>query len=488
MKLSLLLAAAGANCPREADISALTCDAREVIPGALFAALPGARADGRDFIPQALAQGAAAVICAPPLPEGVNGAAFEDPRAAFARMAAEFYGRPARNLTLIAITGTKGKTTTAHMLREIFSAAGYKTGMIGTLGSYIGRTPLADVSLVTPNTTPEPAALHRTLRQMVDAGCSHVVMEVSSQAMKLRRVEGIVFDAALFLNLTPDHIGGAEHADFNEYRACKAALFRQCRLALGNADDPSWPVMAQQPPASAPVLTFGFGWGADTRGLAAGPDPDRPFAVRLETGGAAPYHIPLPGRFNAQNALAAVALGRALGLDDGAIRAGLAHLSVPGRAQRYPAPAPFSVFIDYAHNGDSLRSLLSALRECHPQRILLVFGAGGDRPKLRRTDMGRAAAQEADYAILTEDNPRSERTEDICADIERAIAGAIPTETIPDRAAAIVRALDLAEPGDAVVLAGKGHEGYIEENGVRRSFSEWAVLDEYFRGREQPAG
>lgn len=484
MKLSQLLAAAGADCPQEADISALTCDAGEVIPGALFAALTGARADGRDFIPQALAQGASAVICPPPLPEGVNGAAFDDPRAAFARIAAEFYGRPARRLTLIAITGTKGKTTTAHMLREIFSASGYKTGMIGTLGAYVGRALLAD----SPNTTPEPAALHRTLRQMADAGCSHVVMEVSSQAMKLRRVEGIVFDAALFLNLTPDHIGGAEHAGFDEYRDCKAALFRQCRLALGNAGDPSWPAMAQQVPASAPILTFGFGWGADVRGLAAGPDPQRPFATRLVTEGAAPYHIPLPGRFNAQNALAAVALARALGLDDGAVRAGLAHTSVPGRAQRYPAPGPFSVFLDYAHNGESLRALLSALGECHPRRILLVFGAGGDRPKLRRTDMGRAAAQGADYAILTEDNPRSERTEDICADIAAAIDGAIPTEIVPDRKAAILRALELAEPGDAVVLAGKGHEKYIESGGVRRPFSEWAVLDEYFQEIERPAG
>lgn len=229
MKLSQLLSAVGADCPQDADISAVTCDAREAGPGALFAALPGARADGRDFIPQALERGAAAVLCAPPLPEGVNGAAVAHPRAAFARICAEFYRHPARQLTLIAVTGTKGKTTTAHMLREIFSAAGYKTGMIGTLGAYIGRALVED----SPNTTPEPAALHRALRSMADAGCSHVVMEVSSQAMKLKRVEGITFDAALFLNLSPDHIGGAEHADFSEYRDCKAALFRQCRLAVG---------------------------------------------------------------------------------------------------------------------------------------------------------------------------------------------------------------------------------------------------------------
>ena len=484
MKLSQLLSAVGADCPQDADISAVTCDAREAGPGALFAALPGARADGRDFIPQALERGAAAVLCAPPLPEGVNGAAVAHPRAAFARICAEFYRHPARQLTLIAVTGTKGKTTTTHMLREIFSAAGYKTGMIGTLGAYIGREKLCD----TANTTPEPIALHRILRQMADAGCAYVVLEASSQAMKLRRLFGLTFAAGLFLNLSPDHIGPGEHADLEEYRACKAALFRQCRLAVGNADDPAWPAMASQVPPFAPVHTFGFGWGVDTRAVDAGPDPGRDFAVRLSVEGAAPYHVPMPGRFNAWNALAAVSLARTLGLDDGAIRAGLAHTSVPGRAQRFPAPAPYAVIIDYAHNGESLAALLGAVRECRPRRILAVLGAGGNRPKLRRADMGRAAALGADYAILTEDNPRWERTEDICGDIAAAVGGAIPTEIIPDRGRAIRRALELAGPGDAVVLAGKGHEGYIEARGTRRAFSEWAVLEEYFRGTAKPAG
>ena len=477
MKLSRLLSVLGADCPHDTEITALTCDSREVVPGALFVAVEGAKHDGRTCIPDALARGAAAVVCRPPLPEGTTGAAADEPRIALARLAAEFYGHPARELCLTAVTGTKGKTTTAHMLREILSAAGYKTGMIGTLGAYAGRTLLAE----SPNTTPEPIALHRTLRQMADAGCTHAVMEVSSQAMKLHRVDGLIFDAALFLNLTPDHIGGAEHADFGEYRACKAALFRQCRLAVGNADDPSWPAMAAQVPSGVPVRTFGFGESANVRGLDAGPDPDRPFAVRLTVEGAAPYRVPLPGTFSAADALAAVTVSRAMGLDDGAVRAGLAHTSVPGRAQLVPVPAPYTVVIDYAHNGDSFRALMEALRVCHPRRIIAVFGAGGDRPKIRRTEMGRAAARWADHAVLTADNPRSERTEDICADIAAAMVGAIPAEIVPDRREAIFRALDLAGPGDVVALLGKGHERYIEENGVRRPFSERNVVTEYFQ-------
>ncbi len=478
MKLSQLLSAIGANCTQDADITALTCDSREVMPGALFVAMEGAKADGRTYLSDALARGAAAVVCRPPLPSGVSGAAVDDPRAALASLAAEFYGHPARKLSLIAVTGTKGKTTTAHMLRDILSAAGYQTGMTGTLGAYIGRTPLASC----PNTTPEPIALHRTLRQLVDAGCSHVVMEVSSQAMKLHRTDGLTFAAALFLNLTPDHIGEAEHADFAEYRACKAALFRQCRLAVGNGDDTSWPAMAAQVPPGVPVLTFGFGPQSQAQGTLLPPQPDDPpLSVRLSADGAPPYRIPLPGSFNAADALAAIALSRALGLNDGAIRAGLAHVCVPGRTQRYPAPAPYTILIDYAHNGDSFRALLSELRLHCAGNIILVFGAGGDRPRLRRIDMGRAAAQWADYAILTADNPRSERVEDICADIAAAIGSDIPWEIVPDRGAAIRRALELAQPGDIAALLGKGHETYIEENGVRRPFSEWKVLDEYFR-------
>lgn len=475
MKLSKLLSVLGVQCPQEAEITALTCDSREVIPGALFAALPGCRADGRAHIPEARYRGAAAVVCAPPLPAGVPGAPVDDPRAALALLAAEFYGRPADGLSLIAVTGTKGKTTTAHMIRDILSAAGYKTGMIGTLGAYIGRERLC----ATANTTPEPITLHRILRQMADAGCAYVVLEASSQAMKLRRLHGLTFAAGVFLNLSPDHIGPGEHAGFDEYRDCKAALFRQCRRAVGNGDDPAWPAMAAQLPPSAPAAAFGFRPGADIRALAVEPDPERSLSVRLTVAGAPRYHIPLPGDFNGADALAAVALARALGLNDGAVRAGLAHVTVPGRAQRLRVPAPFEVVIDYAHNGASFDAVLSALRAHHPRRVIAVFGAGGDRPRLRRTDMARSAVRWADCAVVTTDNPRSERPEDICAHISAAL-GRFPHETVLDRRAAIFRALELAGPGDVVALLGKGHEEYIEEKGVRRPFSEQAVVAEYF--------
>lgn len=474
MKLSQLFAAIGADCTHDTEITALACDSRKVVPGTLFVALKGAHHDGRAYLNDALAQGAAAVVCAPPLPEGVNGTTVDDPRAALSPLAAEFYDHPNRQLTLIAVTGTKGKTTTAHMLQEIFTAAGFKTGMIGTLGAFIGPELLCEAG----NTTPEPIALHRTLRQMADAGCTHVVMEVSSQAMKLHRVDGILFDAAVFLNLSPDHIGGAEHADFAEYRACKAALFRQCRLAVGNADDPSWPVMAAEVPKGTPVVTFGFGEGSGIRGGAPAPGK-APLSTEFDLDGAH-FLVPLPGSFNAANALAAVAVSRTLGICDGAARAGLERVCIPGRCQRYPADAPYTVLIDYAHNGESFRALLSALREGAQGRILLLFGAGGDRPRLRRVDMARAAAEGADYAVLTEDNPRSERAEDICRHIAAEIGDKIPWEIVSDRREAIFRILQLAQPGDIIALLGKGHETYIEQDGTRRFFSEWAVLDEYF--------
>lgn len=459
MKLSRLLAPLGLTCTQDPEITALTCDSREVHPGSLFAALDGFRADGSTFIPQAIRQGAAAILSREEAAFPIPHIRHPDPRGAIGPLAAEFYGHPAEQLTLIAVTGTKGKTTTSHILREIFTAAGRKTGMIGTLGAFIGREKLAD----TANTTPEPIALHRILRQMADEGCSHVIMEASSQAMKLCRLSGITFDAALFLNLTPDHIGPGEHADFEEYRACKGALLRQCRLAVGNSADPNWPLIA---PKDIPVVTFG---AAETRPL------DGLSTLLLPD-----YRVALPGKYNGQNALAALTLCRELGISDEVIRQGLSSVSVPGRCETFPNDRGFTVLIDYAHNGDSFRALLSTLKEYPHRRLTVVFGAGGDRPKLRRRDMARAAAEWADFAVITSDNPRSERAEDICRDISRELAGRLPHEIIPDRREAICYALDRARPEDIVALLGKGHEEYMEVNGDKLPFSEKEVLAHWF--------
>ena len=463
-----------------AEITHLCCDSRKAGPGSLFVALPGARADGHDFLPAVFAQGARAVVVERPVdaPEGVTVIQVDNGRIALAHISANFYGRAADRLTIIGLTGTKGKTTTAYILRSILTAAGYKVGMIGTVGTFIGEEMLCDAR----NTTPESIELHERFAKMADAGCTHVVMEVSSQAMKLHRVEGIRFSAALFLNLSPDHIGEAEHADFDEYRACKAALFAQCRKAVGNADDENWPVMRARLRPGATFYTFGFREGADVRGgsirpVRAGSLFGSEFTVAGEE---TPYRLSMPGAFNVSDALAAIALSRVLGIPNKAVRRGLETTAVRGRTEVYPHKGDYTVLIDYAHNDVSFESVLTTLKAYPHERIIAVFGAGGDRPKMRRADMAREAAKYADFAVITMDNPRSERVEDICADITAALNGAIPSVEIYDRREAIRYALDMARPGDIVALLGKGHEEYFEINGVRSHFSELEVLDEYF--------
>lgn len=477
MKLSQLLVPLGLECPgADPEITGLACHASQVRPGMLFAALPGARTDGAQFLAEAEQRGAAAALTAGVSAQGIPTVAVPDPRRALALMAGAFYGNPGQALSLIAVTGTKGKTTTAHMIRAVLTAAGHRVGMMGTLGAFAGEQALGE----TGNTTPEPITLHALLRQMVEEGCSHVVMEVSSQAVKLARVAGLDFAAGVFLNLSPDHIGPGEHADFQEYRDCKAALFRQCALAAGNADDPAWPQMAAQLPPGALVHTFGLSPGVETWGRAISPDPSAPLSTLLYVGrDPRPYRVPMPGHHNGLDALAAIALCRALGVGDEAIRTGMAQVSVPGRAQVVALDNGVCVVIDYAHNGESFRALLSALAQHPHRRTLLVFGAGGDRPPMRRRDMARAAAEGADFAVLTEDNPRSERVEDICAQIASQLEGKLPYAIVPNRSEAIGYALSLARPGDVVALLGKGHEGYIESGGQRRPWSELGAVEKW---------
>ena len=464
----------------ETDIAGLCCDSRKAVAGGLFIALPGARADGHDFVHTVIAKGVSAVVVERPVdvPVGITVIRVANARIALAHISAAWFGNPADRLTIIGITGTKGKTTTAYILRSILAAAGCKTGMIGTVGTFIGDEMICDAR----NTTPESIELHERFAQMEQAGVTHVVMEVSSQAMKLHRVAGIRFYVALFLNLSPDHIGEAEHADFEEYRTCKAALFSQCRRAVGNKDDENWPIVQARIPNGCPTTTFGFKPGATVRG-----GDVRPFrgggllgSQFYVEGIAEPYRFSMPGVFNVADALAAIAVSQALGIPSKSVRVGLETTSVRGRTEVYPHGGSYTVLIDYAHNDVSFESVLTTLKTYDHNRIIVVFGAGGDRPKMRRTDMAREAAKYADFAVITMDNPRTERVEDICADITAGLEGKIPSVEIYDRREAIRYALDMAQPGDIVALLGKGHEEYFEINGVRSHFSEREVLAEYF--------
>lgn len=476
MKLSRLCACLGAvpTGPGDPEIGGLACDSGRVEPGDLFAALPGARCNGIRFLPQALERGAAAVLTQePPGDAPVPVVAVPDARRALALLAGEFYGHPAEKMKLVGITGTKGKTTTAYILKAILEAAGWKTAMVGTLGGYIG----AERVLEAGNTTPEPVTLHRFFARAAEAGCTHMVMEVSSQALKQGRVYGIDYDAAVYLNLTPDHIGGAEHRDFAEYLSWKSQLFRQCKAAVANCDDRHWRAVLEG--CTARLTTFGFTRGADVRGGAVRPVREGgELGSELPVSGhSEPLRVGLPGPYNAADALAAAAAAAELGAGWEAVREGVRQVRVPGRAELAALPNGAALVIDYAHNGASFESILSTLADYDHQRLIVVFGAGGNRPRLRRRDMAEAAARYADYVVITADNPRWERVEDICADIEAGLDDRVANVVVYDRAQAIRTALDMSRPGDIIALLGKGHEEYIEERGTRQWFSERAVVE-----------
>lgn len=456
------------------EISGLTCDSSRVERGQLFAALPGARWNGLRFLPQALERGAAAVLTQEPVGEvSVPVVKVSDARRALALMAGEFYGHPAAKMKVIGITGTKGKTTTAHILKAILEAAGQKSAMVGTLGGYIGGERVLEAG----NTTPEPVTLHGFLAQAAEAGCTHMVMEVSSQALKQGRVYGIDYDIAMYLNLTPDHIGGAEHRDFAEYLSWKSQLFRQCKAAVVNSDDRYWRAVLEG--SAARLRTFGFTRGADVRGGAIRPvrEGGRLGSELPVLGHREPLWVSLPGPNNALDALAAVAAAAELGADWEAIREGVRQVRVPGRAELVSLPNGAALVIDYAHNGASFESILSTLADYEHERLIVVFGAGGNRPRLRRRDMAEAAARYADYVIITADNPRWERVEDICADIEAGLDNRVANTVVYDREQAILKALEMSEARDIIALLGKGHEEYIEERGSRRWFSERAIVE-----------
>jgi UDP-N-acetylmuramoyl-L-alanyl-D-glutamate--2,6-diaminopimelate ligase len=456
---------------RRTAVTGCTLDSRAVQPGDLYAALPGARAHGADFAGQALAAGAAAVLTDP---HGLTRLACahvpvllaEDPRAVLGATASWVHGDPGAALSLVGITGTNGKTTTAFLVEAGLRAAGHRTGLLGTVLTRIGDDVVRSV-----RTTPEAPDLQALLALMRERGTTAVAMEVSSHALALGRVDGVVYDVAGFTNLSQDHLDF--HASMQEYEAAKASLFTPARTRLGvvNVDDPAGRRIAAR--AAVPLHTFGEGgdWSARQVDLRAdgssfrllGPGVDVAASVRL------------PGAFNVANAVAAVAcLVRAGVPVRDAVRGVGACPGVPGRMERVDAGQPFLAVVDYAHTPDAVTRLLEAVRAVTPGRVIVVLGCGGDRDRAKRPLMGAAAAL-ADLAVLTSDNPRSEDPLSILAEMA---AGAPGARQEPDRRAAIALAVRSARPGDAVVVAGKGHETGQEVAGVVLPFDDRNVLRE----------
>ena len=413
-----------------AELTDLAYDARKVTPGALFFCVRGAKADGHDFAAGAVERGAAALVVERPLDVGVPQLVVADSRAAMAVVADVFFGHPTRDLTVAAVTGTNGKTTTAHLMLSILDAAGKRPGLLGNIERRVGSESRPAVL-----NTPEAIDLQRLFREMLDAGNESVAMEASSHASALHRLDRTRFAVLVFTNLTQDHLDF--HGSMDDYFEAKRRLFAQADAAAVNVGDPYGRRLAEELPDA---LTFGV-----TGDAAVGP-------AALEG-----IDLKLRGLFNVENALGALSAGRLLGFDDETIRRGIEALEVvPGRFEPVEAGQPFRVIVDFAHTPDSLERVLRAARELSDGRVICVFGAGGDRDRTKRPKMGRAVAEGADVVVVTSDNPR---TEDPIAIIEDIVEGTGPgAEIEPDRALAIERALRLAQEGDVVVIAGLSPE------------------------------
>ncbi len=462
----------------ETEIKGVRYDSRAVEPGDLFVAVEGLQSDGHKFIPMALSKGAAAILCQH-APEGEGPwVVTEDSRRALALVSAAWFGYPARRMTMVGVTGTNGKTTSTILIKHLLEdCLGAKVGLVGTISNWIG-----DVEYPTERTTPESYDLQELFYKMAEAGCTHAVMEVSSHALALDRVAGVRFAAGLFTNLTRDHLDF--HKTMEDYAGAKALLFSRCDKAAINTGDPWAPFMMER--AACPVLTYSARGEADLRAE----------DVTLAATGVsftavcgeerAPVKLGIPGAFTVENALTAMAAGRLLGvsLSDCAASLGRAR-GVKGRVEVVPTPEDFAIVIDYAHTPDALEKVLRAMREGCRGRLVALFGCGGDRDKTKRPIMGEIAAREADFCVVTSDNPRSEEPEAIIADILKGVPEGTAMKVIADRPSAIRWAIDNHLPGDVIVLAGKGHETYQEVCGVKRHMDEREIVAEHLPRNEE---
>ena len=463
----------------EIDIVDVIYDSRKVTKGCAFVCLKGFNVDGHKFIPDALEKGATALIVEDDVeaPENITVIKTPDTRKSLAYMSVEYFGHPAEKLKTIAITGTKGKTTTVAMIRSILEKAGIKTATIGTLGIVIDNQ-----IYKTNNTTPESYEIQQAMRRMVNEGCKAMVIEASSLGLKWHRTDGITFDYGIFTNFSNDHIGKSEHADMEEYLYCKSLLFKQCKLGLINRDDEKWDEVTKD--HTCEIETYGFEKDAD---IVANNDSliARPgyIGVHFETTGKKELSVDvaIPGRFSVYNALAAISVCRHFDLTDKDILDGLNEVKVKGRVEAVPVVGDYTILIDYAHNALSMENILTTLKEYNPTRLVTMFGAGGNRPKDRRYEMGEVSGRLSDLSVITEDNSRFEDVMDIIEDIK---VGINKTDgeyvVIPNRVDAIRYCIENAQKGDIIVLAGKGHEDYQEIRGVKYHMDEREIIADIF--------
>ena len=473
----------------ETEVRDIIYDSRKIAPETMFVCMVGAVTDGHKYIPDAVEKGASVIVLekeeeTAQIPENITVLKVASARLALALMSAALFDHPARKLVTIGLTGTKGKTTTTYMIKKVLEMAGKKVGLIGTIGAMIGEE-----HLPSKNTTPESYELHRMFAAMVEAGCEYVVMEVSSQGLKLDRTAGILFDYGIFTNLSPDHIGPAEHASFEEYMECKSLLFRQCRIGIVNADDEHVDGILKG--HTCEVKTFSAEREADLMASDIGfINEDGKLGMHFKVSGCmdceAKVHI--PGRFSVYNSMVTMLVCHLAGISDEAILEGLSKVQVKGRVEMLPVSKDYTLIIDYAHNEVSTRSVLTTLMEYHPKRLICVYGGGGNRSKLRRYDMGEVTGEMADLCVLTCDNPRDEEIRDINNDIKVGLARSNGKYIeIDDRKEAIAYCMKNAKPGDMIVLLGKGHEDYQEIKGVKYHFDEREavaeILDEMKAGK-----
>ena len=461
----------------DVEITDIQNDSRKVESGNLFFCITGAVSDGHKYAEDVAAKGAAAILVEKEVdvPEAVTVIKVDSTRYAMGMVSSAFYGHPSKALTVIGLTGTKGKTTTTYMIREMLESAGIRTGLIGTIEIIDGKQ-----RIHAENTTPESIRLHKYLRDMVENGLSAVVMEVSSQGLMLDRVAGVDFDYGIFTNLSKDHIGPNEHASFEEYRDWKAKLFTLCKVGIFNADDAYAAYMEEQ--ADCEIVTYGMQASADYRAENVKLYSENGvLGIQYDLSGkkAGNMIVDLPGEFSVHNSLAAVAVADLLQVDMADITRILKQVKVRGRVEMIPVSNAFTIMIDYAHNAMALESLLTALRAYNPKRLVALFGCGGNRSRDRRFEMGEVSGNLADFTIITSDNPRNEEPQAIIDDIRTGMEKTSGRYIeIPDRKEAIRYAIMNGKEGDVIVLAGKGHEDYQEICGVKHRMDERDLIRE----------